>query len=143
MTIRLYPILHVVVAAVVVAATRVDKMVVEVVVTITAIDVAIKIRRSTRTLLVIFVNVFLLVTSAAISLVVLMTVRPMRTCATSSMILNTAPQASNSSLLISDKSYGHETLSLKSSGSTTVRRTLKARSRSTRSPFGSPQVMNM
>jgi hypothetical protein len=55
------------------AATMVDKMVVEVVVTITAIDVAIEIRRLTRTLLVIFVNVFLLVTFAAISLVALMT----------------------------------------------------------------------
>jgi hypothetical protein len=86
-----------------VAATRADKMVVKVVVTITAIDVAIEIRRSTRTLLVIFVNVFLLVTFAAISLVMLMTVRPTRTCVVSSTIPNTAPRASNSSLLISDK----------------------------------------
>jgi uncharacterized membrane protein len=55
------------------AATMVDKMVVEVIVTIIAIDAAIEIRRLTRTLLVIFVNVFLLVTFVAISLVVLMT----------------------------------------------------------------------
>jgi hypothetical protein len=87
-------------------------MVVEVIVTITAIDAAIKIRKSTRTLIVIFANVFLLVTSAAISLVVLMTVRPTRTCAASSTILNTPPQASNSSL-ISDKSYGCKNLSSK------------------------------
>jgi membrane protein implicated in regulation of membrane protease activity len=73
-------------------AMMVDKMVVEVVVTITAIDAAIKIRRSTRTLLVIFVNVFLLMTFAAISLVVLMIVRPMRTCVVSSTIPNTAPR---------------------------------------------------
>jgi ascorbate-specific PTS system EIIC-type component UlaA len=51
-----------------------------------------EIRRSTRTLLVIFVNVFLLVTSTAISLVVLMTVRPTRTYAISNTILNTAPR---------------------------------------------------
>jgi hypothetical protein len=56
-------------AAVVAAATRAEKMVVEVIVTITAIDAAIEIRRSTRTLIVIFVDVFLLVTYAAISLV--------------------------------------------------------------------------
>jgi hypothetical protein len=86
MTICLHPILHVVAAA----ATRVDKMVVEVVMTITAIDATIEIRRLTRTLLVIFVNVFLLVMSAAISLVVLMTVRPTRTCVVSSTIPNTA-----------------------------------------------------
>jgi hypothetical protein len=88
--IRLHPILHVVAAAAVVAAvTRADKMVVEAIVTITAIDTAIEIRRSTRTLLVIFVNVFLLVTSVAISLVVLMTARPTRMCAISSTIPNT------------------------------------------------------
>jgi hypothetical protein len=89
--IHLHPILHVVAAAVVATTTRVDKMVVEVVVTITAIDAVIEIRRSTRTLLMIFVNVFLLVTSIAISLVVLMTVRPMRTCTISSTIPNMAP----------------------------------------------------
>jgi hypothetical protein len=78
--------------AVVVAATRVDKMVVMVVVTTTAIIMAIKIRRWTRTLLTISVIVFLLVTSVAISLVMLMTVRPMRTCAASSTTPNTAPR---------------------------------------------------
>jgi hypothetical protein len=41
---------------------------------------------------VIFVNVFLLVTSTAISLVMLMTIKPMRTCAVSSTIPNTAPR---------------------------------------------------
>jgi hypothetical protein len=111
--ILLHPIPHVVVAAVVVAAVaaamRADRMVVEVVMTITAIVAAIEIRRSTRTLLVISVTVFLLVTSAAISLIMLMTVRPTRTYAASRMTQNMAPRASNSSLLISDKSYGRET----------------------------------
>jgi hypothetical protein len=72
MMIRFHPILHMVA----VVATTTDKMVVEVIMTITAIDVAIKFRRSTRTLLVIFVNVFLLMTFVAISLVMPMTIRP-------------------------------------------------------------------
>jgi hypothetical protein len=76
--------------AVVVVVMRAEKKAVEVVVTITAIIVAIRIRRSTRTLLMISVTVFL-VTSVAISPVMLMTTRLMRTCAVSSMTLNTAP----------------------------------------------------
>jgi hypothetical protein len=75
-------------AEVVAAVTRADKMVVEV--TATTIIAAIEIKRSTRTLLAISVVVFLLATFAVTSLVVLMTARPTRTCATSSMTPNTA-----------------------------------------------------
>jgi hypothetical protein len=70
-----------------------------------------------------------------------MTARPTRTCAASSMTPNTAPQVSNSLLLISDKSSGQGISSLRSSRNTTARRTPKARSRSTRSPSGPLQVM--
>jgi hypothetical protein len=42
---------------------------------------------------VISIIVFLLATSAVTSLVMLMTARPMRTCAASSMTLNTAPRS--------------------------------------------------
>jgi hypothetical protein len=91
------PIPHVVVAmavagmAVVAAMMRADKKVVEVVVTTTTIIAAIEIRRSTRTLLAMSVTIFLLVMPAVTSLVVLMTARPMRTCAASSMAPNMAP----------------------------------------------------
>jgi hypothetical protein len=77
--------------AVVAVVTRVDKKVVEVVVTTTAIVTAIEIRRSTGTLLAISITIFLLVTFAVTSLVMLMTARPTRTCAASSMTPNTAP----------------------------------------------------
>jgi hypothetical protein len=52
------------------------------------------------------------------------------------------PRASNSLLLISDKSSGQGILSLRSSGNITTRRTPKAGSRSTRSPSGPLQVMS-
>jgi hypothetical protein len=85
------------------AAMRADKKVVEVIMTTTTIIMVIEIRRLTRTLLVIFVPVFLLVTSVVTSLVVLMTARPVRMCTASNMTLNMPPMSQTvySSSLIS------------------------------------------
>jgi hypothetical protein len=79
--------------AVVVVTTRADKKVVNIVVTTTTIVMTIEIRRLTRTLLVISVTIFLHATSAVTSLVMLMTARPTRTCAASSMTPNLALEA--------------------------------------------------
>jgi hypothetical protein len=133
-------VLAVVVVAMTVVAvvTKPDKKVVEVVMTTITIVAAIEIKKSTRTLLAISIVVFLLVTSAVTSLVMLMTARLTRTYAAASMTPNTAPWVSNSLLPISDKSPGQGISSLRSSENMTARKTLKAGSRSTRSPSDLP-----